>query len=172
VLIIEYFYDIIIINAKCILINFVEEFYLIMANNRNYNVRDSVFKLLFEKYWRPDDTLQSLIDTVTQEGIEEITISKKVVKVASGVLEHQSTLDETINKYLIKRRLDTIPVAVVTILRLAVYEILFDDKVPLGTAIHEAVKLAQVYSPDDVKFINGVLGAFSRDLSSNSDSED
>lgn len=143
----------------------MEDNCLIMANNKIYNVRDSVFKLLFEKYWRPDDTLQSLIDIVKEENLEEITISNKVVKITNGVLEHQEELDETIKKFLIRRTLDTIPVTDLIILRLAIYEIKFDEKVPTNTAIYEAVKLTQTYSnPQDVKFINGLLGAYSRSI--------
>lgn len=142
----------------------MEDNCLIMANYKNYNVRDSVFKLLFEKHWRIDDTLQSLFDIVKEEKIEEITISNKVVKITNGVTEHQEELDNTIKKYLIRRTLDTIPVTDLIILRLAIYEIKFDDKVPTNTAIHEAVKLAQTYNPDDVKFINGLLGAYSKDI--------
>ena len=48
-----------------------------------------------------------------------------------------------------------------TILRLAVYEILFDDHVPAGVAINEAVELAKGYGQDESPaFINGVLAKF------------
>ncbi|MGN1411641.1 MAG: transcription antitermination factor NusB [Oscillospiraceae bacterium] len=133
--------------------------------NKNYNVRDSVFKLLFEKHWREDDSLQTLCDIAKEEKVEDIVISNKVVKIANGVIEHQDEIDETIKKYLIKRTLENISVVDLIILRLAIYEINFDEKVPTNTAIYEAVKLAQTYSvPKDVKFINGLLGAYSRDI--------
>ena len=45
-----------------------------------------------------------------------------------------------------------------TILRLAVYEMKWDDSVPVGVAINEAVELAKKYSSDDgPAFVNGVL---------------
>ena len=47
---------------------------------------------------------------------------------------------------------------------LAMYEALYVEDVPMNVAIHEAVKLAQKYEePETVAFVNGVLGAFSRD---------
>ena len=51
-----------------------------------------------------------------------------------------------------------------TILRLATYEILYEDDVPGSVAINEAVELANRYSePSSGRFINGVLGTILRD---------
>lgn len=134
-----------------------------MANNKIYNVRDSVFKLLFEKYWRKDDDIETLYAIAEEEKIDEITISNKVKEITNGVLEHLTEIDEIISKYLVRHTLDSISSVDHCILRLAIYEIKFDKKVPTNTAIHEAVKLAEIYSTR-VKFINGLLGAYSRDL--------
>ena len=55
----------------------------------------------------------------------------------------------------------------VAVLRIAIYEMLFDDKIPDNVAISEAVNIAKkfAYEPD-VQFINGLLGAFCRDRKS------
>ena len=46
-----------------------------------------------------------------------------------------------------------------SILRLAVYEMKYDDDIPTGVAINEAVELAKLYGGEDsASFINGVLG--------------
>ena len=48
------------------------------------------------------------------------------------------------------------------ILRLAIYEILFDNKVPVKVAVSEAVELAKTFGSDSSpKFVNGVLGSIS-----------
>ena len=48
-------------------------------------------------------------------------------------------------------------------LRLAIYEMRFDDDIPTGVAIDEAVEIAKKYLDDEVvKFINGILGSFVR----------
>ena len=50
-----------------------------------------------------------------------------------------------------------------TILRLAVYELKWDDEIPVGVAINEAVELAKEYDAEEAaSFINGVLGAVAR----------
>ena len=47
------------------------------------------------------------------------------------------------------------------LLRIAVYEILYDDEVPTGVAISEAVELSKKYGPDNAaSFVNGVLAKF------------
>ena len=49
--------------------------------------------------------------------------------------------------------------------RLAVYEMLYRDDVPVSVSINEAVELSKKYSTkDDTSFINGVLGAVSKSL--------
>ena len=133
-------------------------------NNKNYNVRDSVFKLLFEKHFR-EDTIDELCSIVEEEKIEEITVTEKIKFLANDILDKQSQLDEVISKFSKTRVINRIAVVNLIILRIAIYEIMFDEKVPTNTAIHEAVKLAQTYSaPKDVSFVNGLLGAYSRTL--------
>ena len=52
-----------------------------------------------------------------------------------------------------------------SVLRLAVYEMKWDDEVPVGVAINEAVELAKMFSSDEApSFINGVLGKIARSL--------
>lgn len=138
-----------------------------MEENKKYNVRDSVFKILFEKSFR-DDSIDELLAIAKDEHIAEVNVTNKVVQLVKGVLEHQQELDDIISKYSTTRSLNRIATANLIILRLAIYEILFDDKVPTNTAVFEAVKLAEVYcSPKDVRFINGLLGAFTRNLEDN-----
>lgn len=138
-----------------------------MEDNKKYNVRDSVFKILFEKSFR-DDTIEELYSIVKEESIQEVIVTNKVKQIVNGVIEHQAEIDKIISKYSTSRSINRIATANVIILRLAIYEILFDDKVPTNTAVHEAVKLAETYSaPKDVKFINGLLGAFTRSFEDN-----
>ena len=52
-----------------------------------------------------------------------------------------------------------------TILRLAVYELKYDEDVPVKVAINEAVELAKKFGQDEsASFINGILGAVAREL--------
>lgn len=124
-------------------------------------VRDSAFKLMFEKLLRDDD-IQELYDIA--EEIEEITVNDEVRKMVDGTLEHSEELDGIIESYSKSRKLSRISKLNHAILRIALYECLYDENTPMNAAISEAVKLAMTYTyREDASFINGVLGAFSRD---------
>lgn len=127
-------------------------------------IRDSAFKLIFEQLLRDDD-IQELYEIA--EEIDEITVNDGVRKMVNGTLEHSDEIDRIIESYSKSRKLSRISKVNHAILRLAVYECIYDEKTPDNAAISEAVKLAEVYTyPEDASFINGVLGAFSRNRKS------
>lgn len=127
-------------------------------------IRESAFILIFEKLFR-DDTIDEIIELA--ENIDGITINSDVIKTFSNTYEKSDELDVIINRFSEKRSISRIPKVNLAILRLALYEILFDDRVPENVAINEAVLLAKKFAQEaDVAFINGVLGAYSRSGSS------
>ncbi|MBQ7132838.1 MAG: transcription antitermination factor NusB [Oscillospiraceae bacterium] len=124
-------------------------------------IRDSAFKLVFEKLLR-DDSFEELYSICDE--IDEITVNDAVKELAEGAFEHSDRIDEIISQYSTKRVISRIPKLSLAILRIAFYEILYDDKTPQNAAISEAVLLAQNYTyQNDVNFINGVLGAYAKD---------
>jgi len=92
-------------------------------------------------------------------GPEASTFARELVV---GVRENQERIDETIAKTAPAWPLDQIAAIDRNILRLAIYEILIDNKVPMRAAINEAIELAKEFGGDtSPKFINGVLGSVS-----------
>jgi len=78
-----------------------------------------------------------------------------------GVYEHMPELDSYISKYSIGWTLGRIPRVAVSVLRVAMYEILYMQDIPNAAAINEAVEIAKHYETDEVvSFINGILGSF------------
>ncbi|MFM6977501.1 MAG: transcription antitermination factor NusB [Micrococcales bacterium] len=76
-----------------------------------------------------------------------------------GVLQHQAEIDEQLQTYAQGWTLNRMPALDRAILRLATWEILFNDEVPDAVAIDEAVELAKEYSTDSsAGFVNGLLG--------------
>ena len=83
-------------------------------------------------------------------------------KLVSGVVQNKDEIDRNIRKFASAWPIEQIAVVDRNILRLAIFEILFDNEVPVKVAISEAVELAKIFgSESSSKFINGVLGSVS-----------
>ena len=86
-----------------------------------------------------------------------------ITRLVTGVNEHAAELDGYIAKYARGWKFSRIPLVASAIMRVAMYEILYMPEIPNGAAINEAVEIAKHYeTPETVKFINGILGSFSR----------
>ena len=130
-----------------------------MAAKRR-DIRESAFILSFEMLFR-EDSVDEIFEAASS--LEDIVLSDEVRARVVGIQEKMPEIDREISKFSSKRSINRIPRINLAILRLAVYEALYDDKVPMNVAISEAVKLAEKYALDaDVSFVNGVLGSFAR----------
>ena len=80
----------------------------------------------------------------------------------SGVIRNKEEIDRNIQSLATAWPIEQIAVIDRNILRLAIFEILLDNKVPVKVAINEAVELAKMFGSDNsYKFVNGVLGSVS-----------
>ena len=80
------------------------------------------------------------------------------VVLVEGVVEHQQRIDEILNTHSQDWPVDRMPAVDRTILRIAAFEVLWNDDVPDSVAIDEAVTMAAELSTDDsAVFVNGVL---------------
>lgn len=78
--------------------------------------------------------------------------------IVDGIRDHGDEIDEQIQAYAQGWTLARMPKVDRAILRIAVWELLFNDEVPTGVAIDEAVEWAKSLSTDDSpSFINGLL---------------
>ena len=88
---------------------------------------------------------------------EALIFSEELVK---GVLQHKPELDALIKKFAPAFPPEQMSVIDRNILRLAIFEILFDDETPIKVAINEAIELAKGFGSDSSpRLINGVLGS-------------
>ncbi len=109
------------------------------------------------------DTAQHLPDEVLQRHAEERHLQPRVVEYAqelvTGVCNHLAEIDAHIQSAAQEWPLQQMARIDKNILRLAIYEILFNNTVPAKAAINEAVELAKLFgSNTSSRFINGVLG--------------
>lgn len=85
-----------------------------------------------------------------------------VREIVNGVIQNREEIDENIKNFAPAWPVEQIPVIDRNILRLAIFEILLDNKVPVKVAINEAVELAKTFGSDNsARFVNGVLGSVS-----------
>ena len=105
-----------------------------------------------------------------EDAIPQITsrneVSEDIVKFAGelvlGVIQNKEELDQNIRDFAPAWPLEQISIIDRNVLRLAIFEILHDNKIPVKVAINEAVELAKTFGSDSSsRFVNGVLGSVS-----------
>jgi transcription antitermination protein NusB len=126
-----------------------------------HKAREIALQVLYEldsvKH-KPVDSLNHILSRI-EVSDDVIAFSKELV---SGVVQNLEQLDQNIRDFAPAWPLDQISYIDRNILRLAIYEILHDNQIPVKVAINEAVELAKTYgSNNSSRFINGVLGSVS-----------
>ena len=86
-------------------------------------------------------------------------------EVLAGIEEHSGELDEKIKELAIGWSIDRIPKVDLSVMRVAMYEMLYMDKIPSSVSINEAVELAKRFGGEkSPAYINGMLGTLAREL--------
>ena len=123
-------------------------------------MREHVFKLIFRVPFHDKNELREQIDYYFDDLTDVNEKDYEYIKnKALLVCELSDELDEKINSVSEGWPVDRIGKAELAIMRLAVYEMLYDDDIPVNVAINEAVELAKSYGSDDnaASFVSGVL---------------
>jgi N utilization substance protein B len=122
-------------------------------------LRENVFKMLFRAEFHEREEMEGQLALFGEE-LEQLKeddfayISNKT----NAILEQLSGIDELINEKSTGWKTSRMAKVDLTLIRLAVYEIKFDEDIPDKVAINEAVELAKTYGTDDsASFVNGIL---------------
>ncbi len=123
-------------------------------------LREHIFELLFRIEFNSSEEMpeqmQLFFDGLDELGEQDQSyMEEKYRRIVEKLPELDRRIEETAKSWRISRmgKVD------LTILRLAVYEMEFDDDVPVGVAINEAVELSKKFGGDDSPaFVNGILG--------------
>ena len=128
-------------------------------------LREQIFQLLFRVEFNSKEEMMEQEELFTTEGDLEFSksdadyIRDKYEKIADKLEE----IDKAINEKAVGWETSRMAKVDLTIIRLAVYEIQFDETVPTGVAINEAVELAKKFGQDgSPAFVNGVLAKFAQ----------
>ncbi len=107
---------------------------------------------------KPEDAIEHILSRI--EVSEDI--ADFADELVNGVIQNREQLDQNIRDFAPAWPLDQISIIDRNILRLAIFEILHDNKIPVKVAINEAVELAKTFgSNNSSRFVNGVLGSVS-----------
>ncbi|MCI9081489.1 MAG: transcription antitermination factor NusB [Lachnospiraceae bacterium] len=121
-------------------------------------IREKIFKLLFRAEFYEEGELseqrQLFLEELDQEDQDTLYIQSKFEQIVSRLEE----IDAMVNQVAQGWKTSRMGKVDLTLIRLAVYEIKFEEDIPEGVAINEAVELAKSYGTDDSpSFINGIL---------------
>ncbi|MCK5061225.1 transcription antitermination factor NusB [Candidatus Parcubacteria bacterium] len=109
--------------------------------------------------------LESLTANVFKNFAPQFDDHGFVHDVINGVLKYREAIDAYITKYATEWPLEQITIVDRNILRIGVYELIFNDEIPAKVAINEAIEIAKTFgSESSGKFVNGVLGAIYKDI--------
>lgn len=127
---------------------------------RRSEQREHIFKLLFMTQFNSEDEMSDQV-SMYFETLGELEEKDQEAMQAKyqHILEHLEEIDQILNDYSRGWKTTRMSRVDLTALRLAVYEMKFDEDVPVGVAINEAVELAKMFGGEDSgSFVNGILG--------------
>jgi N utilization substance protein B len=121
-----------------------------------------------------EDTLKMIYDELREYGLSD---GRKVdseepdeedreyiQKALNGVISHLEELNQIIGNTAKEWTIDRMSLVDLTILRLALWEILYNPDIPANVSVAEALELTEKYSdPNDKPFVNGILGTIVRE---------
>ena len=125
-------------------------------------LREQIFKMLFRIEFHEGMEMEEQMQLFLEEE-EEISKedSEYIRNKYENIVEHLEEIDASVNEKAKGWKTSRMAKVELSLIRLAVYEIQYDEDIPAGVAINEAVELAKKYGADSSPaFINGVLAKF------------
>ncbi|WP_164218079.1 transcription antitermination factor NusB [Virgibacillus sp. YIM 98842] len=118
-----------------------------------HTARKKAFQILFQLDINDNDPDQAIHDFL-EDGVSDPYLTM----IVKGVADNKTKLDKVIADHLENWSIQRIASVEKNILRIAVYEILYSDDIPVNVSINEAVELGHIFGDEKSgKFINGVL---------------
>ena len=122
-------------------------------------IREQVFILLFQREFYGEEPFEEQKETyMSTKEISEKDL-QYIEKHTTDIMDKLPEIDSLITEYSKGWKIDRIGKEELAILRLAIYEAKYDEEIPVGVAVNEAVELAKTYGADGgAAFVNGILG--------------
>ncbi|GKX31927.1 N utilization substance protein B [Vallitalea longa] len=121
-------------------------------------MREHIFKLIFSIEFNEEEKFEDRVKVYLDELDTNEEVKDYIKNKAVSIQEKMDAIDETINTNAKKWSISRMSKVDVSILRVAIYEIEYDDDIPTNVAINEAVEIAKKYGGDhSPSFVNGIL---------------
>lgn len=125
--------------------------------------RENAFILLFENAIKADETFEEIYVKATEE--RELEVDEYVKKVFFGVAENVKIINMKIEECLLGWKKERVSYVATAILKLAAYELMFMEDIPVKVSINEAIELSKKYDDDKAYvFVNGVLNKIAESI--------
>ena len=127
--------------------------------------REVAMKLAFARLFGGEDTYEAVLD---KSGIDEALTKEDVAfsdEVLGGIEAHSAEIDPLIDELAIGWSIERMPRVDISILRVAIYEMVYRKDIPMSVSINEAVELAKRFGGEHSSaYINGMLGTLAKRL--------
>lgn len=135
-----------------------------MSNTTRRKSRENAIILLYQR-----DLLNKKIDEIlNNDTLAGREYDKFTLKLIKGVYGHRKKIDQMIKNVVENWTLERIAIIDRNIIRVAIYEMLYEDEIPLKVSVDEAIEISKSLGQKDdtPKFVNGVLGKILSDIKS------
>ena len=128
--------------------------------NRHFS-RTIAMQTLYEwQFNHHSQKMQELIDRYSQDNSQDEEGKKFIEEIVRGVTKHLKEIDKTIEEYAPEWPIDKIDGVDLSILRIGIFEMLYQKINPEKVVINESIEIAKTFGGESSgKFVNGVLGA-------------
>ena len=129
-----------------------------MSNRREARIK--ALEILYQNEITDED-IPDIIEVRKKDNKKNPEFS---VTLVNGVIKNKNNIDKQIAYASDRWTLDRMPLVDRNVLRIACYEIIYEDKIPVSVSINEAVEIAKEYgTADSSKFVNGILGSIANE---------
>lgn len=125
-------------------------------------IRENIFKMMFRVEFHHREELPEQLRLLEEEleGLKDADFAY-IDQKSSDIIAHLEELDQEINEKSQGWKTSRMSKVDLSIIRLALYEIKYEEDIPVKVSINEAVELAKQYGTDDsASFVNGILAKF------------
>ena len=127
--------------------------------------REVAMKLAYARLCGGEDTYSAVLEKseiITTPSLDDIEYAESILL---GIREHEDEISSIISELTIGWSIERMPKVDVSILRIAIFEMLYRSDIPYSVSINEAVELAKEFGGDkSATYINGMLGTLARRL--------